>query len=122
MGRYLRTIIPGESRDPTMTYVKDASIFRDGMIIRTTYKYELIVRIDPKPEYSQRQYTVFAQTIAIDPPSETVDYGVPIYDLRTEALETGRYGAIIQDGDTWRMPTREEYEGLCAEAETHFCR
>lgn len=107
---YLRQIEPGKGRDPTMTYVSNLAAIQPGHWLRTTYGYLYVVSLREVAPLIVLAETLPRTQEALDDLRRYHPNSVPIvHDLRDEAIETWRYGAMLPNGE---MPTREQARAM----------
>ena len=103
---YLRQIEPGKGRDPTMTYVPDLAGIELGHWLRLPRVWVYVIALRDAGFVGVP--CVIADTYRFSD-THTIPDDAVIHDLRDEAIETWRYGAITQNGE---MPTREQARAM----------
>lgn len=100
---YLRQIIDGAPRDPTMTYVRDLSAIKAGHWLQVTGSLCAVLALCDAG--FDGVACLWADVERFPDGTVKAPGGVRIHDLRDEEPETWRYGMMTQDG---RMPTADE--------------
>lgn len=95
---YLRAIVPGAMRDPTMCYVPDITAIQPGDVIQRLRSAYVVL------DSEFRTDTV--RLLTVRPATDDDLAQRTVHDVRPEDIETNRWGMFLTNAE--RMPTYEE--------------